>query len=670
MGAIAFGIFLFKRKAAPTSTENRSSPWPTFALICAGLLAIWLFIATLIASAPPVAWWRCLEWLFAWCTALTAARSLRDRQSALVIFSAASATAAIASVTLSWWFTDWSLGFGNPNYLITATLPGVAAGIVLILGSAEFQWRTPKTVLVLLMLATLCLAWFSWEHGRRMPIVALGGGLAFMAIYALGQWRPWARILGFFILLIAVAATIVVFWDLPVRDVRLERVQIWKAALDQILERPFGWGAVGTLRVTEALGEAARHLTAGGHLDRHAHMEILDITVAGGIPALILCLLSTAGLIASVKTRNDESNSTGLALAGGLGAWLVCWSLDNGQSELPILIIGAIWCGLILGNGANSNISLDTSRILSSKTVSCAGIISGIILGWGLFPSATLPWNQPKAHLEWALHQTYQADLTLKFYDTLSGQARAENDMAKLREYTELAVRRLGWAGNTEVNALTTATNSDDPAELIRLSSSFCHHHPFHPLGLAFTWHILQSHPAMTPLISPRLLRRITVWHGNEELQPALKIYTIEDAADATAMLNAALRLHRPQPPFTSDILERLVIKYGDLADIGLLILTCRAEWGETCAPWAIERATELRWALIRQPGALTSTLRQLEQKPRASAILWPVLEKVFPITAAAFFEGTSAADPSVDQELRLLLLRFRSNFLRVDPPK
>lgn len=572
--------------------------------------------------ALPSGWWRFAEHAMAFVLMLSVLVLRPEPRQWLRVLGASLALSAVVVVSLNAYLGSITpgnttcFGFGHVNILMnTATGTLLAWGLVLLLdrlAGVRISWidlvilvsgmsavivqgigvRRRGALAAILGIATV-FAWrWCWKKNKPLALVlALAGSVAgmYIAVQMFSQNIPTAR---------------------------NERVKIYRAAFDGIAEtHPWGFGHYGQLQIQQSGGEEARHVTATGAYGVHAHQEILDQLLDGGVIAGGLCLLMMA-LVAyhTWHLRDPVMRAAGLTLGT---ATMVHAMTDNiyGTS------VGQAWVGMVVGfllSQPADHPSPGAVRWLPSVRV----IVWPFVL--------ICAWSVTRTLYPALIHVDASVAVQIRCLDqalepqTIAFQAIrviSNEDPAITPAVRRAALRRsaekMGWYGYTAAYEAYYAHLNGTLEEQVEADLRVLRFSSFHRQGYEYLGSLLKSHPEVASRVPIRVRMRLAYLEGTPALmRPNLATVPsdIEEAADLYAFTIWAIVTGTPWPELVAP-LRNLVEGYGDIPGVIGLVIMAAGTAPPGTFDWLVEHAPAMELGM-----GYTSLILPLLQELRTPA--------------------------------------------------
>jgi O-Antigen ligase len=242
------------------------------------------------------------------------------------------------------WFTGPDLPFGNPNFTVGGALPLLALAVPF------WRDRVARLALIIGLPAALVLG-LGLVSGHATRAVWFGlGSIAGLALILRLPARSHLWLVGLGELaVLTLLALLIVGW-VPLPDASPSsgyRLALWRCALDAISQAPWlGTGPASAIVVLqEQFGSPLAWLWVPSYAE-HAHHELLNALIDGGIIGTVLLLTGLALTLIPVWRRRNEPVGAGLLLA-----WAAVLAQASVESHLcqpgPVLLLallaGATW---------------------------------------------------------------------------------------------------------------------------------------------------------------------------------------------------------------------------------------------------------------------------------------------------------------------------------------
>lgn len=616
--------------------------------------------------AVPCGWWRFAERSVALSLMLALLAHQISFREGITALGTACACAMVAAVVMNGYQGhlhqgDTSCyGFGHINLLVNIVTPTLAGwGVFLFVkwrrGDGA-DWRS----LVIWGVGFLALLAQSVTTGRRGVIMAL---VTMMAMFGMcWLWRRSRVAVLVTVLLVTAMGGVYSYrlFDQAVPVARNERVKIYRAAMDGLIEsKGLGFSHYGAIKLQQLHGENARHLTAAGSFGYHAHQELLDQGLDGGLVAIALVLLAS-GMTALRILRIRDSAVRAAGIAIGVGIFVHAMT-DNVYGTH----LGLAWLGIMIGilmcqpvNGARLSALhwLPPLRLLAWPFV--------LVTVWSVIrqvPPTTLSKQaSPQAQLA-TLAQSSEPQSVMAGLSRLLINGSANLPLAERHEALRRVVAQMGWNGILAVYETALAKQERDPRAVLMGSLRVVRMSPMHRDAYQDIADALTASPELAMLVPSWAKYRMDYLRGDPSLaRPDLSRVptSIDDAADLYAQISWTISRERPWSEVDVG-LRNLVTFYGDIPDvIGLIFRACN-EAPPGTFPWIKDHlpAMELGFSVfLPYMVSLFSEIRT----PQQAAAAYPIISYYYRDVIADCERGSLPEQASEEiLPLRLAIVRI-----------
>lgn len=584
---------------------------------------VWMAINLVLNPlALPSGWWRFAEHAMAFVLMLSVLVLRPEPRQWLRVLGASLALSAVIVVTLNAYVgsilpgNTTCFGFGHVNILMnTATGTLLAWALMLVmdrLAGVRISW-IDLGILLSGMAALLV---------QGIGVRRRGALAAIAAIVAVFAWRwcwrknkPLALALAVVGLVAGVFVAVQVFSQ-NIPTARNERVKIYRAAIDGIAEtHPWGFGHYGQLQIQRSAGEEARHITATGAYGVHAHQELLDQLLDGGVIAGGLCLLMMA-LVAyhTWHLRDPAIRAAGLTLGT---ATVVHAMTDNIYGT----VVGQAWVGMIVGFLLSQPADHPSARAVR-------WLPSVRLIVWPF--ALVCAWSVTRILYPTLIHAEASVAVQIRCLDqalepqTIAFQAIrviSNEDPAITPAVRRAALRRsaekMGWYGYTAAYEAYYAHLNGTIQEQVEADLRVLRFSPFHRQGYEYLGSLLKSHPEVSGQIPVRVRMRLAYLEGTPTLMRpdlAAEPSDIEAAADLYAFTTWAIVTGTPWPELVAP-LKNLVKGYGDIPGVIGLVIMAAGTAPPGTFDWLVEHAAAMELGM-----GYTSMILPLLQELRTPA--------------------------------------------------
>jgi hypothetical protein len=588
-----------------------------------------------------------------------------------------------------------AFGMGNINYLLCCCDPPLYA---LAIWSASRWWHGQRMGFLAMLMPVIGLGLILIEIGyyhyiRRGSLLA--GVAALVAICFPMMYRRLPRIsmaLG----IIALVSVLVVLMKITAQTLpsfRFDRVYLYKSVLERCGETWIsGNGPYAALGLQECRGEIARHWIAVGHWTDHAHNELLEAVLGGGVVAGALWIAAFTGVVARVRRISDMAERN--AASALLAALFVHAMTDNSYSVSAIRLMMYGMIGLIFrcqvdapATPARWTSWWETairSRLPSPRMLAALGGCAGAAVAYRELPGATtLLHAPPSAHVRIMAWSVIPADTCTEFSSSFN-QLLQDGQLAQCKKVVDLAQSRIGMMGPvvTAQQQLAAArlgfaeasperwNSQSNQAHELEINASVaadCQCLATYGFSYATYLHlgdIIQHHPEAKSLVSGEILRRVHYLTGEPETIPSLQPHAVTDmdhAIDRYAELCWWTQYQQSLPQAQPALLE-LVAHYGDVSEVSALGLTLAARAQPDAGLFDhLRPALALGLVIYSTPyvqaGELAQRASEAEQAghlPEFSAFV----ASLYPTFWQEFVHGTAAADEE-DLDVRAVCMQL-----------
>jgi hypothetical protein len=541
-------------------------------------------------------------------------------------------------------------GFGHVNILMnTATGTLLAWGLVMLL-DRRAGVRISRLDLVVWLAGAAALLVQGVGLRRRGALVAVAAIAALFAWrWCWGKSRPLALLLAFAGVAAGLFVAIQMFGQ-TIPTARNERVKIYRAAFDGIAQtHPWGFGHYGQLQIQQCPGEAARHVTAAGGFGVHAHQELLDQLLDGGVIAGGLCLL----LMALVAYHTWHLRDPVIRVAGlALGAATVVHAMtDNIYGTL----VGQAWVGMVTGFLLSQPADHQSPGPL--RWLPPVRLI--------VWPFALVcAWSVTRILYPTFIHADASVAVQIRCLDqalepqTIGFQALrviTQEDPAISTSVRRAALRRcadrMGWYGYTASYEAYYAHLSGTPGEQVAADLRVLRFSPFHRQGYEYLGNLLKRHPELSAQVPVRMAMRLAYLEGKPGLlHPNLEAAPtdIEEAADLFAFTTWAIVTGTPWPELVAP-LKHLVENYGDIPGVISLVIMAAGSAPPGTFDWLIAHAPEMELGM-GYSGLILPLLHELKTPAQAAGV-FPLVKTYYQQVVRECEQGTLVMPEKAGEE-------------------
>jgi len=295
--------------------------------------------------------------------------------------------------------------FGNPDLL------GGFLVILLPITAAEFLRAKGKNNILMFGILLLTLMSLLWAYTRGSWIAAAVAALVFVVIgiqEVIARWRKISVVVAAFASVFAITAILSATMGNSVLNLveRLKsithvtqgsaasRIEIWKAGLQAIQDRPvFGWGP-DTFRLTSERFETLKYVQIGQGrtVADNAHNYIVQLAAGIGVPATVIFVLFFLAIIFIAirytwKMRGDEKliHVAFISAAVGYFVHLLFGVSVSGSTGIFWLIISALLASAPIVKTAQLNGSLSIASLKVAMVAMVAVSIMSAYYGLSMY---------------------------------------------------------------------------------------------------------------------------------------------------------------------------------------------------------------------------------------------------------------------------------------------
>ncbi len=587
-------------------------------------------------------------------------------------------------------------GAGNINHLLGACSPPLVGWAAWIIGSAVqrrtvpiWQWLACASALAVFMtLAFLAVPGMP----RRGALVVL----AAVCTWSIAD-QAWRRSRRWCALALTACALALVAWGPALIDAvvghRDERLLLYGAGLEATVHAlPWGAGPFAMLAAQDLDGEYCRHLTAAGLWALHAHNEVVESFLSGGLPggALFLVLIAIVAWRA-LRVADPALRAAACAIAIALAVHAMT---DNGYDLPAGLAWAAILCGVVLRCPPRAP---HTARAVPGLRA-CAWALAGFSLIGALHEWQMLTMGadaSPQRRLR-ALAASWQAEeLAQQWLEPLRTSVDA-GDFATGAAVLRVVGPKLRWSGgllgaryqleretasayreqllwacqniaaspvdeNSWRSALTAGAGvSRTDADAVRFLLDVLHRRPFDRAKHAELRDLLSLRPDLAAHVPPRVLTRMAYACGDPAM--AAPGFPAPDSVEAGADLQAQLAwagAHQWPDTELRPPLERLLARYGDVPDVHLLAMTLARDAPPGAYAWLLGERHLVQGTELIPESDLQRFLASITTHGQAAAT-WPLLRRLAPRIAEQALAGDAVKSSDADAG------RIRDEFRRI----
>jgi O-antigen ligase len=514
-------------------------------------------------------------------------------------------------------------GFGSVTMIGCFATPVLLAWAVLLWKEPHTATRTAKCWCVVGLLALVVVVVMT---ERRGPVLA---ALTPLMVWAgIHLWRRSPRLAWLVFVSLATTA-LVILVPLLIADPgtgRGQRFLLYRVAAILGWEAfPFGHGPFGMLAVDQSSSWSAHLWIARERSALHAHNELLNAWVEGGIVHVAVWL----GLMGLLLARIIRCCDTTLraAFLTLYSVWFTLSMVDNSFGTF----LGMAWSGIIFG----CIMSLPNHDAPASRGVSpmVRGLmVAAVLLGLGI---AGMNWRMallatdslPHARLS-ALEPCRDPVLIQGEIGLLVGDPRAEPPFKALA--VQMAHQRLGWTANVPSAAVVVAAAIGDRNAYLRALCRLLARNPFDLKAIDSIRQACERWPFLIELVPPDQQRRLALYAGvlNEPESLSGDWWDFSQSADRLAIVAGALQRGEFRDGHVGWLIE-LVGKYGQIEDVAVTAIRASA-----LAPNGLLAGLQPHAARLRDGlGTSAHVVRAFEQvakSGRAHQVL-PLLREITP---------------------------------------
>lgn len=527
---------------------HRSNPWnghPVVLPLLAAAMAVWVFgfrnawhdrnqqsIALLLASLTAWLWavdlwgphslpaglWRAVERTAAVGVAVAMVAGRADSRRFLQ-HAAVMAVVICGLVVIAWsWqgipsptHVKTAFGFGHVNVVLTMSVPALlASGAWLV--SRQMRGEHPeKWEWAALAAGAILVSAITWTLHRRGPLVAL---VSVPVFFLARLW--WRRSRASFFAVAVILAAIGTWWlvtqgqDPNLASGRGLRLVLYQAAAKLAWQgMPWGLGDYGGLHLQWSVEPFAQYLTqVEWYLQ--LHNEVLDLTVAGGAPALVAVVILVVLIVRRIGSCTDPALADA---AGVLIAAVTVHALTDNSYGQPA---GTLWSAAVLGFLLVLPVQLTAP--LSLPGPSWWALIAGPVAAWSVFQAAPMALLRAGAPLV----QHERAHARYLHPETVYGELVQRMGISPVTTLPDLgaelasAIRRLGASDDLPwFYALSLRLTQGDVGERVHWVSTYLGAHPFATRAYGEMQELLGQQPELISLVSEPVLRRNALMAGS-----------------------------------------------------------------------------------------------------------------------------------------------------------
>ncbi len=459
---------------------------------------------------------------------------------------------------------------GPVTILGCLALPILAAWAITLWQRRAAGERTPIGELMLCAMGLIALGVMTLMTERRGPVVALGAAAGLLACRY--SWRRFPRLTLITVTLLAIAAAI---WLVPrlLHDPgsgRNERYLLYRVAWAIGLEGfPFGQGPFGMLAATNSSAQESILWVARGKNAFHAHNELLNAWIEGGVIQVALAVALGVLMALRVVRCADPALKTAYLVLGTV--WLVHAMTDNTYGIPLGMAVSGLFAGGVL--------SLPQSRSRDPRALSTAvlwlatgcGILS-IAIGWPVFRMAALRDSTPIEIRLRALESCRDPLFVMAEEKTILSSPDADPPSKSLA--IGIAIKRMGWTQGLSYAAMMSMEAERQRLPYLEAVVRLAQRNPFQLDMYPRLQQIVTTWPELKAAIPDHLLVRAAILQGSVGVMAGTKITgrNIAVAADCLAGIQRALNTRSVNIQHREQMLE-LVRHYGQCPPVAVLAL-------------------------------------------------------------------------------------------------
>lgn len=586
----------------------------------------------------------------------------------------------------------YSAGFphGNPNFTVTALAPGC----LLALGWVCHRFRMLPRLIALVAIGSIYFYYVFFvtpgdpRRGMALAGVAAVGGLVWDMIRERHPRLAWTL---FAVAVVLASAVVVHAFARQVTDIRSDRIFLYSAGASAAWEwLPWGRGPYAMLGLEFATAEAARERIACGHWALHAHNEMLDVLLRGGIPLLLVYILGCGLLIVGLlRIRERKIRAPLLAWVAGMAVLL---TTDNGFSYFGQEMWAAMIGGVILSIWSHQD-----ERAISAHQwprivpLGVRGAACGMALIAGLafireMPALAMTAASPRSdRITLALRSRLPEIIRLEGEDALA-KLLGDHDYGaflpldqgirgKTRHatatpfYSDLIHRRQvdlcweaclkllrgRWTTDTarQIRELCQVWSIAD-SNILRLELQILRRLPFNAVYHQELYRLISRRPDFLRFVPARLILRGRQYMGDPGCPPPVfhdHWRGVEDAADDLAGV-AWLTITGAPWKEISPKLEQIASRYPHVNDVALWAIRSRVDAKAEDMPWFETLLPRLAIGMVWTSSNRRVLITHFIETPRQARESWPILCACFPEITAKIERGMCAVPPGADEWL------------------
>lgn len=514
-------------------------------------------------------------------------------------------------------------GFGSVTLLGCFATPILLAWVV-------YQWKerqaTTRMSVAWCVIGLSTLAVLVVMTERRGPILASLCPLVAWAALSLWRWSPRWTLVAFGS--VAVLA-LILFLPMAISDPgtgRGQRFLLFRVAAILGWESfPFGLGPFGMLAADQSANWSAHLWIARERSALHAHNELLNAWVEGGVIHVGLWLAVMGLLTRRILGCSDPALKA--AFLTLFSSWLGLAMVDNSFGT-PL---GMAWSGVIYGCimclPQTNPVGLKPVPRMA-KVLAVAAITLGLGLGSVNWRMAFLSPDSPPHERLTALEQCRDPVLIQGELGLLVGNPKTDSPIKVLA--VQMARNRIGWTANVPAAAVVASAALGDREGYVRALSRQLARNPFDLNACDSIRQACERWPVLNDLVPLDQKRRLALLSG-ELVEPEVlsaDVMNFQKAADCFAMIAGVLRRGEMTREHSNRLLD-LSGKYGQIEDVAATAI-------RACAVSADDYLNNLQRhvPLLRDGlGATVSVIRAFEEVAFSGHAqrFYPLLTLLFP---------------------------------------
>ena len=421
---------------------------------------------------------------------------------------------------------------------------------------------------ILCVVGIFALAVYVVTDLRRGPVVAVGViGLVFICQAA---WRRAPRLT---LLFIALASLVLATYLAPklfsdVGTGRGERYALYRLAWTLGWEAfPFGHGPFGMLAAEDSPSHAAFMWIARERSAMHAHNELLNAWVEGGVIQVVLVLTLVGFLVMRIVRCSDRVLKMSYVALGT--AWLVHALSDNTYGT-PL---GMAWSGVLIGGIMVLPQTLRVEVRPQARSllwlVSVTGVIA-IALGWPAFRMAWLTGTTPMHARLSAMEDCRDPVFLCSELRVITVSPDAEPQMKGIA--VAIVAKRIGWTTNVPYAGVLAASAEHERVPYLESLVRLARRIPFDQNLCGSILEVVDQWPEMEELIPKRIRLRCAVFKGVIGMKPG----AVVDGRDVGLAADCLITIHRSMTAGTLNEEQReqtlaLARYYGQIQYVAIL---------------------------------------------------------------------------------------------------